>query len=106
MNKAILGHPAQAEAASHRALAALPPSYRHNRAHTTAQLALAQLHQGDIEQACATSGEVFRIMDGAPLSGRIRQLLGDFQRDLIAHAPSARLAHEWMDRYRTEWSRS
>lgn len=102
----VAGHPAEAEAASHRALAALPGSYRRNRAHTTARLALAQLHQDDIDQACATSGTVFTIMDGAPLPGRMRQLLGDFQRDLIARAPTARIAHEWSDRYRTEWSPS
>lgn len=102
----VVGHPAEAEAASHRALAALPDSYRRNRAHTTARLALAQLHQDDIEQACATSGTVFTIMSGAPLPGRIRQLLGDFQRDLIARTPSAHIAHEWIDRYRTEWSSS
>ncbi|WP_432158206.1 XRE family transcriptional regulator [Streptomyces sp. bgisy153] len=102
----VVGHPAQAEAASHRALAALPETYRRNRAHTTARLALAQLHQDDVEQACATSGQVFTIMAGTPLPGRMRLLLGDFQRDLIARAPSAHIAHEWMDRYRTEWSSS
>jgi tetratricopeptide (TPR) repeat protein len=102
----VVGHPAEAEAASHRALAVLPGSYRRNRALTTARLALAQLHQGDVEQACATSGTVFTIMAGAPLPGRMRQLLGDFQRDLIARAPSAHIAHEWTDRYRTEWSSS
>ncbi|MGC9478833.1 XRE family transcriptional regulator [Streptomyces sp. WG4] len=102
----VVGQPAEAEAASHRALAALPEAYRRNRAHTTARLALAQLHQGDVEQACDTSGTVFTIMEGAPLRGRMRQLLGDFQRDLIARAPSASIAHEWTDRYRTEWSKS
>ncbi|MFD3998944.1 XRE family transcriptional regulator [Streptomyces sp. NPDC058583] len=101
----VVGHPAQAEAASHRALAALPDTYRRNRAYTTARLALAQLHQGDVEQACATSGTVFEIMAGTSLPGRMRLLLGDFQRDLLAQAPAA-LAHEWMDRYRTEWSSS
>ncbi|CQR59574.1 Conserved Hypothetical Protein [Streptomyces leeuwenhoekii] len=100
----VVGDPAEAEAAAHRALAALPDTYRRNRAHTTARLALAQLHQDDIEQACATSGTVFAIMAGAPLPGRMRQLLGDFQRDLIARAPSAHIAHEWTDHYRTEWS--
>ncbi|WP_327332917.1 XRE family transcriptional regulator [Streptomyces anulatus] len=100
-----VGHPAKAEAASHQALAALAPSYRRNRAHTTARLALAQLHQGDIEQACATSGQVFRIMAGTALPGRMRQIIGDFQRDLIASAPAA-VAHEWTDQYRTQWSAS
>ncbi|MEU6621886.1 hypothetical protein ABZ926_14070 [Streptomyces litmocidini] len=101
----VVGHPEQAEAASHRALAALPDTYRRNRAYTTARLALAQLHQGDVEQACATSGEVFTIMAGTPLPGRMRLLLGDFQRDLLAQAPAAS-AYAWMDRYRTEWSSS
>lgn len=100
----VVGRPEQAEAASHRALAALPQSSRRNRAHTTARLALAQLHQDDIEQACTTSGSVFSIMGGAPLPGRARQLLGDFQRELITRAPSAYIAHEWTDRYRNEWS--
>ncbi|MER8197555.1 XRE family transcriptional regulator [Streptomyces microflavus] len=100
-----IGHPAEAEAASHQALAALAPSYRRNRAHTTARLALAQLHQGEIEQACETSGRVFTIMAGTSLPGRMRQLIGDFQRDLIARAPAA-VAHEWIDQYRTEWSGS
>jgi tetratricopeptide (TPR) repeat protein len=99
----VVGDPAEAEAASYRALTALPETYRRNRAHTTARLALAQLHQNEVEQAYATSTDVFQIMAGDPLPGRMRQLLGDFQRDLITHAPP-RIAHEWADRYRTEWS--
>ncbi|AJC61970.1 putative tetratricopeptide repeat protein (plasmid) [Streptomyces sp. 769] len=99
----IVGDPAEAEAAAHKALAALPENYRRNRAHTTARLALAQLHQGDVEPACATSADVFTIMSGDPLPGRMRQLLGTFHRDLITLAPP-RIAHEWADRYRTEWS--
>ncbi|MFF6801168.1 XRE family transcriptional regulator [Streptomyces sp. NPDC012616] len=100
----VIGHPAEAEAASYRALAALPGAYRRNRANATVRLALAQLHQGDVEQACTTSGDVFQIMAGTPIPGRIRQTLGDFQRDLITMASSTHIAHEWMDRYRTEWS--
>ncbi|WP_328499671.1 XRE family transcriptional regulator [Streptomyces sp. NBC_00457] len=100
----VVGHAAEAEAASYRALAALPEGYRRNRANTTVRLALAQLHQGDVEQAVTTSGEVFEIMAGDPIPGRMRQTLGDFQRDLITLAPSEHIAHEWIDRYRTEWS--
>ncbi|WP_405653859.1 hypothetical protein [Streptomyces sp. NBC_00019] len=100
----VVGHPAEAEAASYRALAALPETYRRNRANATVRLALAQLHQGDVEQAVTTSGNVFEIMAGDPIPGRMRQALGDFQRDLITLAPSAHIAHEWIDRYRTEWS--
>lgn len=101
----VVGRPAEAEAASHHALAELGPAYRRNRGHTLARLALAQLHQGDIEQACTTSGEVFDVMAGTALPGRLRQLLGDFQRDLLARAPRP-MAHEWTDRYRTQWSGS
>ncbi|WP_256338908.1 hypothetical protein [Streptomyces sp. 2112.3] len=50
-----IGDAAGAEAASHRALAAIPQRFRRNRALTTLQLALTQLHQRDEEQACATS---------------------------------------------------
>ncbi|GAA3808220.1 hypothetical protein ACFQ0G_53540 [Streptomyces chiangmaiensis] len=99
----VVGDPAEAEAASYRALTALPETYRRNRAHTTVRLALAQLHQGEVEQAYTTSTDVFQIMAGDPLPGRMRQLLGDFHRDLITQAPP-RIAHEWADRYRTEWS--
>ncbi|MFH8500661.1 hypothetical protein [Streptomyces coeruleorubidus] len=100
----VVGHPAEAEAASYRALVALPEAYLRNRANVTVRLALAQLHQGDVEQAVATSGEAFTIMAGYPIPGRVRQALGDFQRDLITLAPSAHIAEEWIDRYRTEWS--
>lgn len=100
----VVGRPGEAEAASYRALAALPEAYRRNRANATVRLALAQLHQGDLDQAVATSGKVFEIMAGDPIPGRMRQALGDFQRDLITLAPSAHIAHEWIDRYRTEWS--
>ncbi|MFF3775627.1 XRE family transcriptional regulator [Streptomyces sp. NPDC002232] len=99
----IVGDPGEAEAASHRALAVLPDAYRRNRAYTTARLALAQLHQGDAEQACVSGGQVFGIMAGTPLPGRMRRLLGDFQRELLARGPAA-LASQWTDRHRSEWS--
>ncbi|MEU4655040.1 hypothetical protein AB0G32_14070 [Streptomyces sp. NPDC023723] len=99
-----LGQPAEAEAASHRALAALPAAYRRNRAMTTLDLAIAQLRQGDAEHACTTSQDAFALMSGSPLPGRLRVLLGDFYRDLLTLAPSATVAREWADRYRSEWS--
>jgi hypothetical protein len=99
-----LGQPADAEAASYRALAALPKQYRRNRAMAMVHLAVAQLHQGDAEQACASTEGVFDLMSGSPLPGRLRVLLGDFYRDLLTHAPSAHAAREWADRYRSEWS--
>ncbi|MFF8610932.1 hypothetical protein ACF06X_34060 [Streptomyces sp. NPDC015346] len=100
-----LGDAAEAEAASFRALAVLPDTFRRNRALATTRLALAQLHQGDIEHATATTGRVFDEMCGAPLPGRMRSLLGDFHRGLITLAPGSAITLQWADRYRNEWSR-
>ncbi|KUM74212.1 helix-turn-helix domain-containing protein [Streptomyces curacoi] len=99
------GRHAHAEAMAHRALARIPSAFRRNRALATAQLALAQLHQGDTEQATATATGVFTIMDGTPLPGRLRTLIGDFHRDLFTLAPSTTCARDWADRLRAEWSR-
>lgn len=98
------GRHAHAEAMAHRALTRIPATFRRNRALATAQLALAQLHQGDTEQATATAADVFTTMDGDPLPGRMRTLIGDFHRDLLVLAPSTTYAREWADRLRTEWS--
>ncbi|MCX4691384.1 XRE family transcriptional regulator [Streptomyces sp. NBC_01408] len=100
----LLGEPAHAEAASHRALAALPATLRRNRAMTMVRLAHAQLRQGDTDQACATTGKAFDLMAGDPIPGRMRTQIGDFHRDLFTLAPTDRAAREWGDRYRTEWS--
>ncbi|RSS57466.1 XRE family transcriptional regulator [Streptomyces sp. WAC01280] len=100
-----IGDAASAEAASFQALAVLPDTFRRNRALATVRLSLAQLHQGDIEQATATTAKVFDEMCGAPLPGRMRSLLGEFHRDLITLAPGSAIAMDWADRYRTEWSR-
>ncbi|NUS90374.1 MAG: helix-turn-helix transcriptional regulator [Streptomyces sp.] len=101
-----IGDPAEAEAASHQALATIPKQFRRNRAMATTRLALTQLHQRDIDQACATASTVFELMAGQPIPGRMRSLLGDYYRDLIALAPDASVAQEWGDRYRYEWSRA
>ncbi|MEU2394926.1 hypothetical protein [Streptomyces sp. NPDC007369] len=100
----LLGKHANAEAASHRALASLPKELRRNRSMTMVLLASAQLHQGEVDQACATTGDAFELMAGDPLPGRLRTMVGDFHRALFAVAPSAQVAREWADRYRTEWS--
>ena len=59
-----IGRPADAEAESHRALGTIPKQFRRNRALATTRLALAQLHQRDIDQACATASKVFDLMAG------------------------------------------
>ncbi|AQS68557.1 hypothetical protein B1H29_17905 [Streptomyces pactum] len=100
-----IGDAAESEAASHKALDAIPKEFRRNRALATARLALAQLHQRDVDQACTTASTVFTLMSGHPIPGRMRSLLGDYYRDLITLAPDASIAREWGDRYRSEWSR-
>ncbi|MFC8428024.1 XRE family transcriptional regulator [Streptomyces sp. NPDC057253] len=101
-----IGRPADAEAESHRALGTIPQQFRRNRALAITRLALAQLHQRDVDQACDSASKVFDLMAGYPLPGRMRTLLGDFHRDLITLAPDAGVAREWGDRFRAEWSRS
>ncbi|MGW3305867.1 hypothetical protein ACWDG9_04680 [Streptomyces sp. NPDC001073] len=100
-----IGDAAESEAASHSALATIPKQFKRNRALATTRLALAQLHQRDIDQACSTASTVFPLMSGHPIPGRMRSLLGDYYRDLITLAPDASIAREWGDRYRSEWSR-
>ncbi|GAA1501460.1 hypothetical protein GCM10009760_64320 [Kitasatospora kazusensis] len=101
-----LGDAEQAESASHRALATLPAQFRRNRALAKARLALAQLHQGELELATKTAGSVFDLMTDAPIPGRMRTLLGDFYRELLTLSATTPAAREWADRFRTEWSRS
>jgi hypothetical protein len=101
-----IGDPVGAEAASHKALATIPEQFRRNRALATTRLALAQLHQRDIDLACATASTVFELMKDSPIPGRVRAMLGDYYRDLITLAPDAGIAREWGDRYRSEWSRA
>ena len=96
--------PAASEASSHKALAALPDRFQRNRALATTRLALAQLHQGDVELGCASASRVFDIMGGDPVPGRMRTLLGDFHRDLLSLAPRSPRAYEWADELRTKWS--
>ncbi|MFE7751386.1 XRE family transcriptional regulator [Streptomyces sp. NPDC057428] len=100
------GESADAEAMAHRALARIPAEFQRNRALATCQLATAQLRQGDPEQATATAATVFTVMEGAPLPGRMRTLIGDFHRELLRLAPSTMYARDWADRMRTEWSRA
>lgn len=101
-----LGDAAEAEAASHKALAVLPGQFRRNRALATARLGLAQLHQGDTEQACDTASTVFDLMAGGQLPGRMRSLMSDFYRDLQEQALTCPVARAWGDRYRDQWSRT
>ncbi|MBD0674544.1 XRE family transcriptional regulator [Streptomyces sp. CBMA156] len=93
-----LAESAESESASHRALAGIPAQFRRNRASATARLALAQLGQGEVEQATATATGVYTLMGADPLPPRLRTLLGDFHRGLITLAPGAAATREWTDR--------
>ncbi|MFG2792262.1 hypothetical protein [Streptomyces sp. NPDC048419] len=99
-----VGDSDEAEAASHKALRSIPKHFTRNRALATARLALCQVHQRDVEQATATASEVFGLMSGHSIPGRMRSLLGDFYRDLITLAPDASVAQQWGDRHRAQWS--
>ncbi|WP_274559271.1 hypothetical protein [Streptomyces spiramyceticus] len=90
-----IGRYAEAEACTHRALAQLRPELRRNRTYYTAQLALAQLLQGDVELACTTAQSAHE--DSA---GRSANILKKF--DLLIHriAPDARETRSWTE-YRT-----
>ncbi|MFC4035275.1 helix-turn-helix domain-containing protein [Streptomyces polygonati] len=101
-----IGDSLEAEAASHQALSNIPEQFRRNRALATARLALAQLHQRDIQLACDTAESVFTMMSGTSIPGRMRSLLGDFYRDLITLAPKSNTTQEWGERFRLEWSRA
>lgn len=96
---AHLGMHDQAEAHFHRTLAHLRPEYQRNRKYYSSHLALAQLRQGDVDQAYATASSVLPD-DGGPLpTGRQRKLLTKFQRELaLTDTPAAT---SWADRFPT-----
>lgn len=90
-----LGHPARSESHTHRCLAALRPDQNRNRAYYSFHLALAQLHQGEVEQACATAGAVNLSPEAA--GGRIGRLLGTFTTTLNVRAPNTAVTRDWND---------
>ncbi|MDX2819934.1 Tat pathway signal protein [Streptomyces ipomoeae] len=94
-----LGHGENAEFHTHQALAALRPEQHRNRAYYTAQTALAQLQQGEAEQACATATTV--IPEPGATTGRVSHLLGTFTASLTMRAPGAAITRAWTERVRT-----
>ncbi|MEW1912549.1 hypothetical protein AB0442_29630 [Kitasatospora sp. NPDC085895] len=100
-----LGQHDIAEWAAHRALAGIPEQFRRNRASATVRLALAQLHQGDTEQACATATGAYTLVGTDPIPARLRTLLGDFHRSLLTLAPRSAQTRQWTDRVISERTR-
>jgi tetratricopeptide (TPR) repeat protein/transcriptional regulator with XRE-family HTH domain len=96
---ARIGKHDQSEAYLHRTLSQLRPGYTRNRSYYTAHLALAQLRQDDVEQACGTAASVLSTASSIPLTGRIGQLLNTFTRELSVMAPGSRFTTQWSDQY-------
>ncbi|MEU9113255.1 Tat pathway signal protein [Streptomyces sp. NPDC048483] len=94
-----LGRHDEAEAHLHRTLARLRPDYRRNRIYYSVHLALAQLAQGEAEQAVATAISLLPVPGEEPLGGRTSDLLRQFDRMLKQVAPGTRSAVEWADCY-------
>jgi tetratricopeptide (TPR) repeat protein len=83
-----LGRSSDAEYYAHRTLARLKPGLDRNRAFYTTVLGLAQVGQGDLEQACATVDPLFTT--DVPGSQRVRGRLKEFRAKVVetgsAHA--------------------
>lgn len=89
-----LGRYAEAEHCAHRCLARLRPDLERNRSLTHANLALAQLGQGDVEPAVATAR---RIPPAMARIGRVHRLLSDFTVHLDNVAPGSSASRTWKD---------
>jgi tetratricopeptide (TPR) repeat protein len=87
-----LGQYAEAEAFTHRALTRLRPELRRNRTYYTAQLAVAQLLQGEVEQACGTA-----MQAAGDCAGRSSRILTRFDKTLARVAPDSRDASNWRE---------
>ncbi|GAA0470746.1 Tat pathway signal protein [Streptomyces stramineus] len=94
-----LGRFAQAESHIHRCLSTLRPEQHRNRALYTVQLALAQLEQGDLGQACGTALRVSPPR-GSGANSTVRHLLGTFNKKLNVRAPDAQFTRDWNEHIR------
>ncbi|MFG3001744.1 Tat pathway signal protein [Streptomyces sp. NPDC048340] len=94
-----LGEPEKAEFHAHQCISDLRQDQHRNRAYYLSQAALAQVAQGDVEQAVATATRV--IAPTGAETGRVPHLLGSFTAALNQAAPSATVTRHWNDRART-----
>lgn len=97
---ARLGRHAESEARLHRTLSLLRPDLRRNRAYYTIHLALAQLAQGEAEQAVSTALPLLPGPGQPPLVGRNKKLMWQFDRGINQLAPGVGFVIEWQDRFR------
>ncbi|MEU8437306.1 Tat pathway signal protein [Streptomyces sp. NPDC029216] len=94
-----LGEAEKAEFHAHRCIADLRDDQHRNRAYYLSQAALAQVAQGDVEQAVATATRVIAPTDAD--AGRVPHLLGSFTSALNQAAPKSAVTRQWNDRTRT-----
>ncbi|WP_424212701.1 Tat pathway signal protein [Streptomyces sp. BI20] len=94
-----LGDGATAEASAHRCLSGLREDQVRNRAYYLSQIALAQVAQGEIEQAVSTARRV--TAPNASPTSRVTHLLGNFTSALQQAAPTASVTRQWTDHVRT-----
>ncbi|GAB3943646.1 hypothetical protein GCM10029976_066570 [Kribbella albertanoniae] len=91
-----LGIAAESESHIHRCLAELRADQHRNRSYYRAQAALAQLAQGDVDQALATAQSVVPSpTDLTP--GRVSHLLATFTSALTQNAASGTAVRDWRD---------
>ncbi|MFJ6657666.1 Tat pathway signal protein [Streptomyces sp. NPDC091377] len=88
----------EAERHAHRSLSFLRPAMRRNHALVASNLATAQLHQGELEQAVATAQAIPDEMLRRP---RIRRLIDPFTSLASTAAPTSPEVCDWQARYRT-----
>ncbi|KRV49624.1 hypothetical protein AQ490_20125 [Wenjunlia vitaminophila] len=87
-----LGQWADAESHAHRALALLPRDTARDRALLHAYLALAQLHQGELEPAVSTA-----LVVPTDIARRVGRLVDGFGDRLRALAPGSAQARAWTE---------
>ncbi|MFE6894820.1 hypothetical protein [Streptomyces sp. NPDC057694] len=92
---ARLGRHDESEAHLHQTLTLLRPEFQRNRTYYSVHLALAQLAQGEAEQAVATASPIL----SSPLSARTRTLLSKFDQGIEQTARGSKAAVEWAHRY-------
>lgn len=91
------GRPADAEGYLHRCVGALRSDQHRNLGYYLMHVAMAQLNQGDVEQASATAAKV-NPPSASPSSGRVPHLLTKFTKQLSLTAPGSRADRYWQAR--------
>ncbi|MFV5998913.1 hypothetical protein ACNPQM_43030 [Streptomyces sp. NPDC056231] len=61
---------------------------------------------GEAVPGAGHTEQMAAVLDVLTTHAMFVDVTGRGQHDLIARAPSAHIAHAWMDRYRSEWSPS